>query len=81
MPVKLLRFCRLLVTPLEALNAPGGIHYLALTCEERVALAAHFNLQLLLGSACGKNVAAGTSDLGIEIKLRMNLFFHCYSAV
>ena len=65
-----------IVAPLKPLHTPTGIHHPSLSGIEWVALTAHLNLQLFLGRAGGKLVAADTNYLGIIIVLGMNLFLH-----
>jgi hypothetical protein len=52
-------FC---ITLVEPLDASGGIHHAALAGEERMAVAADFNLKLLFRGTCSEFVAAGTDD-------------------
>jgi hypothetical protein len=41
-----------------------------------MAIAAYFDLELLLGGTGGESIPAGTDYLGIGIVLWMNLLFH-----
>ena len=62
-------------TLVEALDASAGIDQLLLTREERVALGADFNLQLLLGRAGGEGLAAYAADDCFAV-LGMDAFLH-----
>ena len=59
----------------EAVNAPAGIDQLLPAGEERVALRADFNADILLGGAGMDHLAAGAGDGRIFIS-RMNTVFH-----
>jgi hypothetical protein len=65
-----------LVALLEALYPAGGVYHAMLTCEERVALAAHFHLEQFLGRAGDNGVTTGADDFGIGIILGMNFGLH-----
>ena len=60
-------------TLVEALDTSAGIHQLLLACEERVALGADFNLNVLLCGHDLDHVAAVAGDCGL-FALRMQTF-------
>ena len=60
-------------TLVEALDASAGIDQLLLAREERVALGADFNLDVLLGGEHLDHVAAVAGDGGL-LALRMQTF-------
>lgn len=61
---------------LESFNTAGGVHHAAFAGEERVTVAANFNLEFFFRRTGGEGVAARANHYGIVIILRMNLFFH-----
>ena len=65
----------LLVALAEPLDAAGGVHQLLLSREERVALAADLDAQLLLRGAGRPGLAAGTVDQDL-VKLGVKVRFH-----
>jgi hypothetical protein len=60
---------------LEFINAPGGIDELLLSRVEGMAGVANTHDNDGLGRACLNHIAAGATDLGIDI-FRMNVCFH-----
>src|SRR5438093_10472955 len=65
----------LCVALLEAVNASRGVNELLFAGEERVALRADLDAQLLLRRSGRPRLAAGTMDLDLMI-LRLDLCFH-----
>lgn len=59
----------------EALDAAFCIKKLVLTCKERMASRANFDLHLFLGVAGFNNIAASASNSGLGV-LGMNTLFH-----
>jgi len=76
LPRKFLRLTFNLIALLESLDAPGRIQHAPLAREERVAVAANFDLELLPGGTRGESIPAGADYLGISIVLWMNFLFH-----
>jgi hypothetical protein len=60
----------------KPLHPAGGIQHSPLTGEKGVALAAYLYLEVFLGGAGGKSVAAGAYHLGVVIVSGMYLFLH-----
>ncbi len=46
---------------LEFIDGTCGVDQVLLACVERVAIRANFNMQLVLGRAGGKSIAAGAN--------------------
>ena len=65
-------------TLLEAIDASAGIHQLLLAGEERMALGADINLQLLLRAAGFKRLTAHAANDGLAV-LGMDSFFYDFS--
>ena len=65
-------------TLLEAIDASAGIHQLLLAGEERMALGADINLQLLLRAAGFKRLTAHAANDGLAV-LGMDSFFLDFS--
>jgi hypothetical protein len=65
-----------LIAFLEPLYPSGGIHHAPFTGKKRMAIAAHLDLNLLLGRAGGKPVTACANYFGVTIIFGMNLLFH-----
>ena len=63
------------VALLELVHAAAAVYQLLLAVEERVALGADFNLQLLLGRAGGEGLAAYAADDCFAV-LGMDAFLH-----
>ena len=63
------------VALLEAIDTAAGVNQLLLAGEERVALGADFNAQLLLGRARLEGIAADAGH-GRLLILRMDAFLH-----
>ena len=59
----------------EAFDAAFRVDELVLAREERVAARANFDLDVFLGGARLERVAAGASDLGLDVN-GMNTLFH-----
>src|SRR6202007_3415751 len=53
--------------PLEALDAPTGVHQLLATGVEGMAVGADLDVQLLLSGARDELVAAGTPHVGLHV--------------
>ena len=68
------------VTLLEALDTTALSHASLTACEERMALGADIDVQLLFRGACRERIAAAADYFGFEI-LRMNSFFHVYTSL
>jgi hypothetical protein len=69
------------VALLEPLHASGGIHHAPLAGKERMAIAADFHPEFLLGGTGGEFIAAGTNDYGIIKVLGMYFLFHNVQSV
>lgn len=65
-----------LVSLLESLYSAPGVDYPLFACVERVASAAHFDLDLRLHRTGDKGIAAETRYFGIIVILRVNLGLH-----
>ena len=63
-------------TLLETVNTSAGINELLLAGEERMALGADFNSDILLSGTGLDHVAAGTGDRGLLI-VGMDTLSHC----
>ena len=76
-PRRILRGSILLqsVSLLELVHASARIDELLLACEERMAVAADFNLDILLCGTCLYNIAAGTL-YGCKVVIGVDTFFH-----
>jgi len=61
---------------LEFLNAACGIHYFFISSIKRVTVATDFNSYFFFRGSNRKNLAAGTGDRCVQIKLWMNVFLH-----
>ena len=59
----------------EAINTSTGVNQLLLAGIERVALGADFNLDVLLGGASRKDIAASTTN-GRLFVIGMDTFLH-----
>ena len=66
------------VALLEAIYSSAAVDQLLTAREERVALAADFDLQLALGGAGKEGLAAGTAHDRFAVR-RMNIFLHVLS--
>ena len=64
------------VTALEALDAAGGVHVLLLAGEERMAVRADSDAQILARGAGLKHGPASAGNRRLKI-LRMDFGFHC----
>jgi hypothetical protein len=67
------RFARVFL--FELLHAPAGIDELLFAGVKRVALGAHFKVQVVPGGTGGKFIAAGALNLNFFVR-RMDAFFH-----
>ena len=70
-----------LVATLETFHSAGGINYLLLAGEERMAFATKLHSELLLSGAGCKGVAAGADYLGIGVVFRMYFRSHLTCSV
>ena len=66
------------VTLFEAIDSSAAVHQLLTAREERMALAANFDLQFALGGTRNERLAASTADNRFAVR-RMNIFLHVLS--
>ena len=64
------------VTLFEHVNTSAGIYELLLTREERMALGANFDTDILFRRSGRNDVPTSAGNIGLFI-LRMNILFHC----
>ena len=60
----------------EFIDATAGIHDLLLARVERMAVGAHFEIQVAAGGARLKSIAAATRHGDLVVR-RMDVSFHC----
>jgi hypothetical protein len=62
--------------PLEALDAPTGVHQLLFTRIERMTVGAHLDVQLIAGGTGGELVATCAAHVSLCVA-GMDLCLHC----
>ena len=63
---------------LEAIDPSAAVHKLLPAREERMALAADFDLELTLGGAGNEGLTAGAAHDGLAVR-RLDIFLHVLS--
>ena len=63
---------------LEAIDPSAAVHQLLPAREERMALAADFDLELTLGGAGNEGLTAGAAHDGLAVR-RLDIFLHVLS--